>query len=100
MADNTRTLPSPSDVLIALRNEYDLTDDDTQRAHLNIRSDGTTVRVQWTGGLVHDLLSINGDLNHLSGKTYWGHRSRFAESLGFPLIEDWDNNEWRVSLNY
>jgi hypothetical protein len=45
-------------------------------------------------------LSINGDLNHLSDKSYWGHRSRFAETLGFPLIEDWDNNEWRVSLNY
>jgi|13_taG_2_1085334.scaffolds.fasta_scaffold05485_4 hypothetical protein len=98
MADITRTLPSPSDILIALRNEYKLTANDSMRADLTITTDGTSVRVRWTGGLVHDLLSINGDLNYLSSSMYWSHRAKFTETLGYPLVEDWDNNEWRITL--
>lgn len=100
MADNTRTLPSPSDVLIALRNEYKLTNDDTQRAHLNISTEGDYLRVRWTGGLVHDLLSINGDLNYLSVSMYWAHRASLSAALGNVHVVDWDNNEWRVLREY
>lgn len=101
MADKTRTLPSPSEVLQTLRKEYMIDQEDMERSSVTIqRNPDNTLTIKWVGGLVHDLLSINGDLCYLSHSSYWGLRARVQSVLGDVHIEDWDNNEWRVSLEY
>ena len=88
-------------ILIAsLLNYFDRQEDMTRSRVTIQRNPDNTLTVKWVGGVVHDMLSINGDLNYICHASYWGHRARVQSLLGDVHIEDWSNSEWRVSLEY